>query len=144
MRTLRHEVDGLRLAAVHLPAQDRVVADPVVMVPGLAVSGCTLLPALRAFAAFADVWAVDLPGAGGSGVQRDDVLARAAQVACPALVLRGGRDALAPQGWAEDLAGRLPRGRLVVLPGQPHNALTLAPKPAAARVQDFLTRPGPG
>ena len=252
MRTREYDLDGLRLAALHLPGParpDEADSPPgtsVVMVPGLALSGRTLLPALRTFAGFADVWAVDLPGAGGStppdrafdvddhartvlrwcdaaglgrvvllghsvgcqpvlaaaqqdrgrvaavvlsaptgdpaagnwtsllgrwlldglrepprqlpglvrdwlradlrtavstlvALQRDDVVGRLTQVTCPVLVLRGERDAIAPQGWAEDLARRLPDGRLAVLRGRPHNALTLAAEEAAALVRDFLT-----
>jgi pimeloyl-ACP methyl ester carboxylesterase len=241
------DVDGLRLAALHLPGP--VGSEPVVMLPGLALSGRTLLPAVRAFATFAEVWALDLPGVGASGrppraydvddharavlrwcdavglgpvtllghsvgcqpalaaaqqdpgrvsavvlsaptgdpaaedwptyvgrwlldglrepprqlpglvrdwlradlrtsactlvaLRHDDVLGRLARVSCPALVLRGGRDAIAPQVWSEELARRLPRGRLVVLPGQPHNALTLAADQAAAVVRDFLVQRG--
>jgi pimeloyl-ACP methyl ester carboxylesterase len=252
MRTTRHRIEGLQITALHEPAPagrdrvDQVLADPVVMVPGLALSGRTLLPAVQAFAQFVDVWAVDLPGAGSSSapdrafdvddhartllswcdaaglrrvtllghsvgcqpvlaaaeqdpervaavvlsaptgdprardwatfvgrwlldglrepprqlprlvhdwlradprtaastlaaLRRDDVADRLSGVSCPALVLRGERDAIAPQGWAEHLARQLPRGRLVVLSGQPHNALTLAAHEAAALVRAFLT-----
>ena len=222
MRTTRHRVEGLQIAALHEPAPagghrvEQVLADPVVMVPGLALSGRTLLPAVRAFAQFIDVWAVDLPGAGSSSapdrafdvddhartvlrwcdaaglgrvtllghsvgcqpvlaaaeqepervaavvlsaptgdptardwartaastlaaLRRDDVADRLSRMSCPALVLRGERDAIAPQGWAEHVARQLPRGRLVVLGGQPHNALTLAAQEAAALVRAFLT-----
>jgi 2-hydroxy-6-oxonona-2,4-dienedioate hydrolase len=38
------------------------------------------------------------------------------RVAAPALVIRGSRDAIVPQEWAERVAALLPRGRLVVVP----------------------------
>ena len=74
-----------------------------------------------------------------AALRRDDVADRLSRMSCPALVLRGERDAIAPQGWAEHVARQLPRGRLVVLSGQPHNALTLAAHEAAALVRAFLT-----
>lgn len=38
----------------------------------------------------------------------------------PALVVRGDRDPLSPQAWAEEVARLLPQGRLVVIPGGGH------------------------
>jgi len=42
------------------------------------------------------------------------------RVRVPALVVRGSRDLVCPQRWAEEAAGLLPEGRLVVLPGAAH------------------------
>lgn len=53
-------------------------------------------------------------------------------------MLRGAADAIATQDWAEDIVRRLPGGRLAVVPGQPDNALTLAPETSAALIRDFL------
>ncbi|MDP9406480.1 MAG: alpha/beta hydrolase [Actinomycetota bacterium] len=242
--TRRWRVDDLRLTTLHLATVSLSALDPLVLVPGLALSGRTLLPVVPELARFADVWVVDLPGSGGSRrpprrfdvddharavlrwcevaglervtllghsvgsqfalaaaelapdrvaalvlsaptgdpqaaseavvarwladglreppqqvpglvrdwlradpltlitslvtLQRDDVLARLPRVTCPALVLRGAADVIVPEDWAEDLVRRLPRGRLAVVPGQPHNALTLAPERSAAIVRDFL------
>jgi pimeloyl-ACP methyl ester carboxylesterase len=77
-------------------------------------------------------------------LQRDDVQARQRHVTCPTLVLRGAGDAIATEDWAEELVRRLPDGRLAVVPGQPHNALTLAPEESAALVRDFLETAGAG
>ena len=41
-------------------------------------------------------------------------------VRAPCLVVRGGRDPIVPQAWAEEVTRRLPQGRLVVIPGAPH------------------------
>lgn len=41
-------------------------------------------------------------------------------VKVPTLVARGERDVIVPQGWAERVAGLLPRGELVVVPGAGH------------------------
>lgn len=45
---------------------------------------------------------------------------RLAEVEAPTLVVRGGRDPICRHGWAEEVAARLPRGRLVVVPGCYH------------------------
>jgi len=39
---------------------------------------------------------------------------------CPAVVVHGEKDGLVSLDWAERVATLLPRGRLVVLPGEPH------------------------
>ena len=41
-------------------------------------------------------------------------------VRCPVLVVNGSLDPIVPQRWARRVAARLPRGRLVVVPGAPH------------------------
>ncbi|HWH08361.1 MAG TPA: alpha/beta hydrolase [Candidatus Thermoplasmatota archaeon] len=48
---------------------------------------------------------------------RHPMLARAARVPCPALVVRGTRDPIVPRPWAEALARALPQGRLVEVEG---------------------------
>ena len=40
----------------------------------------------------------------------------------PTLVVRGSRDPIAPQRWAEEVTGLLPMGRLSVIPGAAHAA----------------------
>jgi len=44
------------------------------------------------------------------------------RVRAPALVVRGSRDPVCPQSWAEEAVGLLPEGQLVVLPGAAHTA----------------------
>ncbi|HYF62888.1 MAG TPA: alpha/beta fold hydrolase [Herpetosiphonaceae bacterium] len=68
----------------------------------------------------------------------DPVEDRLPLVAQPALVVRGDRDPVAPQAWAERMAAALPAGRLAVLPGAPHAANYSAPRALAAAVGPFL------
>lgn len=58
------------------------------------------------------------------------------RVAQPALVVRGGRDAIVSQRWAEQVAALLPRGRLVVVPGAPHAAHRAAADDVAGLVEE--------
>ncbi|MDQ4128052.1 MAG: alpha/beta hydrolase [Actinomycetota bacterium] len=60
------------------------------------------------------------------------------RVMAPALVVRGSRDPICPQRWAEEVAQLLPRGRLAVLPGAAHAANFGAPARFAGLIQDFL------
>ena len=60
------------------------------------------------------------------------------RVQCAALVIRGARDPLVPQQWAEEAARLLPRGRLVCLAGAAHIAHYTVPAEFVAVVRDFL------
>ncbi|MDQ3880940.1 MAG: alpha/beta hydrolase, partial [Chloroflexota bacterium] len=60
-------------------------------------------------------------------------------VRVPTLVVRGGRDPIVPQAWAEEVARLLPRGRLVVIPGAAHAVNHDAPAALARVVLPFLT-----
>ncbi len=62
------------------------------------------------------------------------------RVRAPALVVRGSRDPICPQRWAEEAARLLPQGRLVVLPGAAHAANFGAPARFAGLILDFLER----
>jgi 2-hydroxy-6-oxonona-2,4-dienedioate hydrolase len=59
-------------------------------------------------------------------------------VQAPSLVIRGGRDPIVPQSWAEEITRRLPRGRLVVIPGAPHALNYSRPLEMARVVTPFL------
>jgi len=48
-------------------------------------------------------------------------------VEAPTVVVRGNQDPFVPQRWAEEAAGLLPHGRLVVLEGEPHACHYSAP-----------------
>jgi pimeloyl-ACP methyl ester carboxylesterase len=63
-------------------------------------------------------------------------------VGVPALVVRGGRDAIVPGAWAAEVARRLPRGRLLTVPGAAHAVNFGAPGPLAAAVRALA--PGAG
>jgi len=43
-------------------------------------------------------------------------------VRVPTLVVRGSRDPIVPQRWAEEATSLLPKGRLAVIPGAAHTA----------------------
>jgi pimeloyl-ACP methyl ester carboxylesterase len=59
-------------------------------------------------------------------------------VRVPALVVRGSRDALVPQRWAEQVSRLLPMARLVVIPGAAHTVNYNAPLELARIVRPFL------
>ena len=59
-------------------------------------------------------------------------------IAAPTLVVRGGNDPLVPQPWAEEVARRLPRGELRVLPGLGHTINYTAPREFMATLRPFL------
>ncbi|HVL99146.1 MAG TPA: alpha/beta hydrolase [Egibacteraceae bacterium] len=63
-----------------------------------------------------------------------------AEVACPLLVVRGSRDPLVTQQWAETVACRAPRGELRVVPGPGHCMVYSAPLELARLVRGFLGR----
>lgn len=58
----------------------------------------------------------------------------------PALVLRGGKDMLCSQAWAEEVTRLLPHGRLVTVPGEPHGVSQTAPHEAFRHIDDFLRK----
>lgn len=62
------------------------------------------------------------------------------RVRAPALVVRGSRDPICPQRWAEEAVRLLPEGRLVVLDGAAHTANFGAPAEFADLIRDFLER----
>lgn len=59
-------------------------------------------------------------------------------IAAPTLVVRGGKDPLVPQQWAEEVVRRLPRGELRVLPGLGHTINYTAPKEFVTAMRPFL------
>jgi 2-hydroxy-6-oxonona-2,4-dienedioate hydrolase len=60
-------------------------------------------------------------------------------VRVPALVVRGSKDPIVPQRWAEEVTCLLPMGRLVVVPGAPHTLVYDAPSELARVVRPFLS-----
>jgi 2-hydroxy-6-oxonona-2,4-dienedioate hydrolase len=57
----------------------------------------------------------------------------------PALVVRGSRDPIVPQRWAEEATRLLPMGRLAVIQGAPHTVVYDAPLDLARVVLPFLS-----
>jgi 2-hydroxy-6-oxonona-2,4-dienedioate hydrolase len=60
------------------------------------------------------------------------------RVHAPALVVRGSRDPICSQRWAEEIIQILPEGRLVVLPGAAHAANFGAPAQLVGVIREFL------
>lgn len=60
------------------------------------------------------------------------------KVQAPTLVIRGERDPLVSAGWAETVAGRLPHGRLVTVPGAAHTMNFFNPDAFTAAALPFL------
>ena len=63
---------------------------------------------------------------------------RLSRVQVPTLVVRGERDPIVPQGWAEEVAKLLPRGRLFVVPDAPHAVNYSAPAALVRVVWPFF------
>jgi pimeloyl-ACP methyl ester carboxylesterase len=59
-------------------------------------------------------------------------------ISAPTLVVRGSRDVLVPQGWAERVVGLLPDGHLLVMPGLAHTITYTAPGMFVEAVRPFL------
>jgi 2-hydroxy-6-oxonona-2,4-dienedioate hydrolase len=58
----------------------------------------------------------------------------------PVLVVRGTRDPIAPQAWAERIVGLLQRGRLAVIPGGPHALNYSVPDELVSLIHEFVER----
>jgi 2-hydroxy-6-oxonona-2,4-dienedioate hydrolase len=63
-------------------------------------------------------------------------------VRVPTLVVRGSRDPIVPQRWAEEVTGLLPMGRLCVIPGAAHAANYGWAERFAHVVREFLDDAG--
>ena len=71
---------------------------------------------------------------------RDPFVAKLPFVPHPVLVVRGERDPIAPQGWAAEVANRLPAGELAVVAGAAHIVNYSHPAALVALVRAFLAR----
>ena len=60
------------------------------------------------------------------------------RVQVPSLVVRGERDPIVPQRWADEAARLLPLGRMLVIPGGPHCVNYSTPDAFARAVRTFL------
>jgi len=69
---------------------------------------------------------------------QDEMEQRLPRIHAPALVVRGGRDPISGAAWSERAASLLPRGRLVVMPGAPHNVNYKTPGELAGTLLPFL------
>ncbi len=75
---------------------------------------------------------------------RDPFVEKLPRVPQPTLVVRGARDPIAPQRWAEEVTRLLPRSRLLVVPGAAHVVNYSAPDALADAVFDLLSNPPSG
>ena len=71
---------------------------------------------------------------------RDPIEEKLPRVEAPILVVRGTRDAIVSQEWAEEVARLLPRGELATVPGRAHAVNYNAPLALATLVRDFVAR----
>jgi pimeloyl-ACP methyl ester carboxylesterase len=76
---------------------------------------------------------------------RDRIEERLPLIRAPTLVVRGSRDPVVPQAWAERAARLLPHGRLVVIEGGTHTLNYTYPNAFASAIVPFLkgTEPPP-
>ncbi|MEW9549794.1 alpha/beta fold hydrolase [Nonomuraea sp. NPDC050783] len=68
----------------------------------------------------------------------DPVGSKLGLVTTPAVVVRGSHDSVVSRGWAAEVARRLPRGRLVEVPGAAHTLNYSAPAELARIVRAIL------
>ena len=87
-----------------------------------------------------DYWAAGLPRliATLRHALRDRIEEQLPSIRVPTLVVRGERDALVPQDWAEQVTRRLPHAELVVIPRAAHTVNFNAPDALAQVVLPFL------
>jgi len=72
---------------------------------------------------------------------RDRVEEKLPLVEAPTLLVRGARDPVVPERWAEQMARLLPRSKLVVIPGATHAVQYVSPLDLAGELQKFLSQP---
>lgn len=73
---------------------------------------------------------------------RDEMEERLARIQAPALVVRGELDPIVDHSWAERVASLLPKGRLAVMRGAPHNVNYKTPRQLAGVLLPFLQGSG--
>jgi pimeloyl-ACP methyl ester carboxylesterase len=69
---------------------------------------------------------------------KDHIEDKLPHIRVPTLVVRGSRDIIAPQGWAEEVTRLLPKGRLEVVPGGMHTVNFQAAPQLVQIVRPFL------
>ena len=125
------------------PTVDDSARDPVRQAARLLVDGCHEPRSLVAIVLSDYVRAGPVTVATGAAeALRHRIEADARRVAVPAVVVRGSRDPLVPQPWAERLTAAFPAGELHVIGGAPHAAHFTHPDAVAALVSAG-TPPGP-
>jgi pimeloyl-ACP methyl ester carboxylesterase len=89
---------------------------------------------------FRDYWRAGWRGIAASArmALRDRLEPKLRQISAPTLVVRGSRDVLVPQGWAERMVRLLPNGELLVMPGLAHTITYTAPGMFVDAIRPFL------
>jgi pimeloyl-ACP methyl ester carboxylesterase len=77
---------------------------------------------------------------GMDAVRRHDIRPGLTGAGVPVLVVRGPRDRICPQVWADELASRALRGRAVTLSAGAHMVPLTRPAELAATIEAFLDR----
>jgi pimeloyl-ACP methyl ester carboxylesterase len=72
----------------------------------------------------------------------DPVETKFTRMHMPTLVVRGGRDPIVPQRWAQEIVRSLPHGELAVIPNGTHAANYSAPGELARVAMEFLKQFG--
>ena len=75
-------------------------------------------------------------------VLADRIEERLPSIEQPTVVVHGDQDAFVGREWAEQVAMLLPRGRLQVVPGEPHAVHYTRPELVAALVRELLVEEG--
>ena len=65
------------------------------------------------------------------------------QIHAPTLVVRGARDPICPQRWAEQMVRLLPNGQLAVIPHAPHAVQTSMPAAFVPAILPFISAQAP-
>jgi pimeloyl-ACP methyl ester carboxylesterase len=65
------------------------------------------------------------------------------RITAPTLLVRGEHSPILPREMAADMLARLPRARLVEIPGTYHHLVLDAPIAFAKALDEFLSRPIP-
>jgi pimeloyl-ACP methyl ester carboxylesterase len=73
-------------------------------------------------------------------MMRDPFVAKLPLVPHPVLVVRGERDPIAPQRWVAEVANRLPKGELAIVPGAAHIVNYSHARALVSLVRAFLAR----
>ena len=72
----------------------------------------------------------------------DAVEVKLPYIQSPALLVRGEKDPVVPQGWAEKAAESMPHGELCVIRGAAHLLISSHPKETAGVIRPFLSTSG--
>jgi 2-hydroxy-6-oxonona-2,4-dienedioate hydrolase len=78
----------------------------------------------------------------GADAIHDRVETKLPRIEAPTLLIRGARDPLVPERWANEMASLLPNGALVVIPGGTHALQYQSPAEVARALTSFFAATG--